>query len=57
MGKLILDIEHASNGTYIVTWYKNNPNGLQKLAGVQSQKETLAFTTATELVAWITKVC
>lgn len=57
MGKLMLDIEHASNGSYIVTWYKNNPSALQKLAGTHNEKEQLAFTNAKELVDWINKTC
>ena len=57
MGKIMIDIEHASNETYIVTWYKNNPSGLQKLAGVPAEKETLAFTNVKDLVEWINKVC
>ena len=57
MGKLILDIEHTSNNTYVITWYKTTPSTMQKLAGVATEKETLAFSTAEELTNWIKKVC
>jgi hypothetical protein len=54
MNKLIVDIEVGSNKGYVVTWYKNIPTGLQKLAGVKEEKEQLAFPNAKELVDWIT---
>ena len=55
MGKLMIDIEVASNGSYIVTWYKNVPNAIQKLGGSKTEKEQLAFTNAETLVKWITE--
>jgi len=55
MGKAMLDIEKASNGSYVVTWYKSVPNALQKLGGTKAEKEQLAFSTSREIVEWIDK--
>ena len=57
MSKVALDIEHGSNGGYVVTWYKQLPNALQKLGGSKVEKEQLAFADSKGLVAWIDKVC
>lgn len=56
MSKLVLDIDVGSNGGYVVTWYKTNPSSIQKLAGVQQDKEVLAFADPKSLVEWIGKV-
>jgi hypothetical protein len=56
MGKLMLDIEHGSNGGYVVTWYKRIPNQIEKLGGSKTEKEQLAFADSKSLVEWINKV-
>ena len=53
MNKLVLDIECGSNGGFVVTWYKSNPTSLQKFAGIQQEKERLAFSSEIELAKWI----
>jgi hypothetical protein len=58
MNKLCIDIEHSSNGGYVVTWYKVIVAGLlQKMAGVKPEKEQLAFEDKEKLCDWIIKNC
>lgn len=56
MSKLQVDIEKASNGSYVVTWYKQIPNYIQKLGGSKTEKEQLAFATMKEFLEWLNKV-
>lgn len=55
MVKLIIDVEVASNGSFVVTYYKNMPTSLQRLAGIQQEKEVLAFSNTKELAEWLAK--
>ena len=56
MGKLIVDIEHGSNGGYVVTHYKNNPTAIQRFTGVQQEKEVLAFADAKAILEYLNKL-
>jgi hypothetical protein len=51
--KMELTIEVGSNGGFVVTWYKTMPTAIQKMTGIQQEKEVLAFANAGELVKWI----
>ena len=53
--KLMIDIEIGNNGGFVVTRYKNNPSAIQRLTGVQQEKEVLAFGNAKELADYIAK--
>ena len=53
MVKIMVDIEVGSNGGFVVTWYKNNPTQLQRLAGIQQEKEQLAFANAKAFSEWL----
>ena len=56
MVKIELDIEKGSNGGYVVTWYKNLPNMIQKLGGTKPEVETLAFSSSKQIVDWLDAV-